>query len=70
MSYQRFTRLALAGVAALALAGAQPASAQMTVFDPSNYAQNVLTAARSLQQVNNQIRGLGDRLISAQPDAD
>jgi P-type conjugative transfer protein TrbJ len=36
----------------------QPASAQITVFDPTNYSQNILTAARSLQQVNNQIRSL------------
>lgn len=28
------------------------------VFDPSNYAQNVLTAARSLQQITNQITSL------------
>ncbi len=28
------------------------------VFDPSNYSQNVLTAARTLQQINNQIRSL------------
>ncbi len=28
------------------------------VFDPSNYAQNLLTAARTLQQINNQIRQL------------
>lgn len=26
------------------------------VFDPSNYAENVLTAARALEQINNQIR--------------
>ncbi|SHL52547.1 P-type conjugative transfer protein TrbJ [Sphingobium sp. YR657] len=30
----------------------------ITVFDPSNYAQNVLTAARTLQQINNQIQAL------------
>lgn len=30
----------------------------MIVFDPSNYAQNVLTAARSLEQITNQITGL------------
>lgn len=36
----------------------QPAHAQWTVFDPSNYSQNILTAARTLQQVNNQIRML------------
>ena len=35
-----------------------PARAQWVVFDPTNYAQNVLTAARELQQVNNEIQGL------------
>jgi P-type conjugative transfer protein TrbJ len=32
--------------------------AQVVVFDPNNYAQNVLTAARALQQINNQIMSL------------
>jgi P-type conjugative transfer protein TrbJ len=32
-----------------------PARAQWTVFDPTNYSQNILTAARTLQQINNQI---------------
>lgn len=35
-----------------------PAQAQITVFDPGNYSQNILTAARTLQQVNNQIQSL------------
>jgi len=35
-----------------------PAAAQWTVYDPINYVQNVLTAARALQQVNNQITSL------------
>lgn len=39
---------------------AVPASAQI-VFDPSNYAQNVLTAARSLEQINNQITSLANQ---------
>ncbi len=30
----------------------------ITVFDPSNYSQNILTAARTLQQINNQIQML------------
>jgi P-type conjugative transfer protein TrbJ len=30
----------------------------MLVYDPSNYVQNLLQAARALQQVNNQIMGL------------
>lgn len=37
---------------------ATPAHAWRIVFDPSNYAQNVLTAARSLEQVTNQITSL------------
>ncbi len=44
--------------AGLALGVAAPASAQWTVFDPSNFSQNVLTAARTLQQINNQIHSL------------
>jgi P-type conjugative transfer protein TrbJ len=35
-----------------------PACGQMVVYDPSNYAQNVLQAARALQQINNQITSL------------
>jgi type IV secretion system protein TrbJ len=35
-----------------------PAQAQMAVFDPRNYAQNILTAARTLQSVNQQIQQL------------
>lgn len=41
-----------------------PAYAQLTVFDPSNYSQNLLTAARTLQQVNNQIRSLQNQAQS------
>ena len=35
-----------------------PSRGQMLVYDPSNYAQNVLQAARALEQVNNQITSL------------
>ena len=54
----------VAGVAALAIAVSVPAHAQLTVFDPSNYSQNVLTAARALQQVNNQIQSLQNEAMS------
>lgn len=37
---------------------APPASAQITVFDPTNYSQNILQAARALEQINNQITQL------------
>lgn len=41
-----------------------PARAQLTVFDPTNYGQNVLTAARTLQQINNQIKMLQNQAQS------
>ena len=54
--------LALAGASALSPMLASPAHAQFgfgrIVYDPSNYAQNVLTAARTLEQINNQITSL------------
>jgi len=37
---------------------APPAPAQTIVYDPTNYSQNVPTATRALQQVNNQITSL------------
>jgi len=63
----------IASVLSLGAAGAmvmsimvpsQPARAQWTVFDPSNYSQNILTAARTLQQINNQIRMLQNQAQS------
>jgi len=66
---KRFSRrrFFLSGAAAVALlvAGA-PAGAQFggIVYDPNNYAQNVLTAARALQQVNNQIQQIQNQAIS------
>jgi P-type conjugative transfer protein TrbJ len=44
----------------LALAASAPnsASAQELVFDPWNDAENILSAARALDQINNQIRSL------------
>jgi P-type conjugative transfer protein TrbJ len=41
-----------------------PAMGQMVVYDPSNYAQNVLQAARALQQINNQIQQLENQTQS------
>ena len=49
----------IAGVAALLHRRLQlPAHAQWIVFDPTNFGQNILTAARELQQVNNEIQML------------
>ena len=43
-----------------------PAYAQFggIVYDPSNYSQNILTAARTLEQINNQIRQLQNQATS------
>jgi len=53
---------ALLMTGAIAFAPMQPAHALFgfgdIVFDPSNYAENVLTAARTLEQINNQIQQL------------
>lgn len=49
---------AAAIISVVAVAPVSPASAQIAVFDPTNYTQNVLSAARALQQINNQIRSL------------
>lgn len=60
----RRSRAALLAASILSLPAAlspvfvQPAAAQWVVYDPTNYVQNVLTAARSLQQINNQITAL------------
>ena len=49
----------VAGCAVLPLLGiGETARAQWIVFDPTNFSQNVLTAARELQQVNNEIQSL------------
>jgi type IV secretion system protein TrbJ len=61
MTLQSVHRALLAAGAALSLTVATtPANAQFggIVYDPTNYAQNVLTAARTLQVINNQITQL------------
>jgi type IV secretion system protein TrbJ len=55
----RVRHLVAASAIALSIITADtPSSAQVVVFDPNNYAQNVLTAGRALQQINNQITSL------------
>jgi P-type conjugative transfer protein TrbJ len=48
----------LAAPVALSPVLTAPAYAWRIVYDPSNYAQNVLTAARTLEQINHQITSL------------
>src|SRR6266516_807610 len=59
MNHRLIQHMVLIGAACLAfISVCAPARAQMIVYDPSNYAQNVLQAARALQQINNQITSL------------
>ncbi|NTG28723.1 P-type conjugative transfer protein TrbJ [Agrobacterium rhizogenes] len=61
----KLRHLAAASTVALSLAIAvPPASAQWIVYDPTNFSQNVLTAARELQQINNQIQMLTNQATS------
>lgn len=66
----RICHLFAAGAAVLSMTATAlvpaPAYAQFggIVYDPSNYAQNVLTAARTLEQINNQIRQLQNQATS------
>src|SRR5208282_5228433 len=59
MTCHRLRAALAAGVAMLTLATANaPTHAQWIVYDPTNFSQNVLTAARELQQVNQNIQSL------------
>ncbi|MGE5562459.1 MAG: P-type conjugative transfer protein TrbJ [Bacillota bacterium] len=55
--------LGLAAAVALTIGGTialpvTPAAAALPVFDPTNYSQNLLQAARALEQINNQVKSL------------
>jgi P-type conjugative transfer protein TrbJ len=59
MTRRRLRAALLAGAACVALSfPVAPLRADLIVFDPNNYVQNVLTAARELQQINNEIQSL------------
>src|SRR5579883_258008 len=66
MIRRRLRALLIAGAAILTVAtvAGGPARAQWIVFDPTNFGQNILTAARELQQVNNEIQMLENQATS------
>ncbi|MCS3479347.1 P-type conjugative transfer protein TrbJ [Bradyrhizobium elkanii] len=49
---------------AVAVNGSRCVGAFDVVFDPTNYSQNLLTAARALEQINNQVRSLENQARS------
>jgi len=70
MKQPRLRDVLAAGAAILSMTATAlvpaPAHAQFggIVYDPSNYSQNILTAARTLEQINNQIRQLQNQATS------
>ena len=58
LSKLSFAALMLATPVAISPILTVPAHAWGIVYDPSNYAQNVIQAARALEQINNQITSL------------
>ena len=62
---RRFHRLVLAGAAVVALFAAAPAvESQWTVFDPTNHVENILQAARALEQIQNQVEQIQNQVQS------
>jgi P-type conjugative transfer protein TrbJ len=55
---RRSPKLTASTAAVLMVAWMSPCRAQLTVFDPANYQQNLLSALRALDAVNNQVRQL------------
>jgi type IV secretion system protein TrbJ len=65
MKNPRLRTILAAGIAVVLFTSTRmPAHAQLTVFDPTNFSQNVLIAARELQQINNQIQSLQNQATS------
>lgn len=60
------TSLAALLAASLAIATPQVGHAAWPVFDATNYGQNVLQAARALEQINNQIQQLQNQAVMLQ----
>lgn len=61
--------MAAAAFIIVPVAMSEPASAQWPVIDVSNLAQNVLIAARALEQINNQIQSLQNEASMLQNEA-
>lgn len=56
MMHTKWMKLIASAALAATIVTAPPAQAQRIVYDPTNYAQNLLQAARALEQIRNQVR--------------
>jgi P-type conjugative transfer protein TrbJ len=63
MTPRRRAAIAVSVIAGVVVCSALQSAAQLTVFDPANFQQNLLTAARALEQINNQVRGLQNQVL-------
>jgi len=54
-------RVVVSGLALVSFSPLQPAHAQWAVYDAANHVENVLQAARALQQIDNQITSLANQ---------
>jgi P-type conjugative transfer protein TrbJ len=66
MSSLREALVALPIVGALLTSCVTRSAAQLTVFDPANYQENLLSAVRALEQINNQVRQLQNQVVMIQ----
>jgi P-type conjugative transfer protein TrbJ len=66
MSALRKTLVVVPIVSALLASCVPRAAAQLTVFDPANFQENLLSATRGLEQINNQVRQLQNQVLMIQ----
>ncbi|MDG4881987.1 P-type conjugative transfer protein TrbJ [Mesorhizobium sp. WSM4884] len=66
MGRRLFTSLVTVSLIAKPMADDVRPAYALIVFDPSNYTQNVLSAARALEQINNQIQSLQNQATMLQ----
>lgn len=65
----QFRKSILTAVALASMVVATAPAQAIIVYDPTNYVQNVVQAARALEQINNQIRSLQNQAASLVNDA-
>jgi P-type conjugative transfer protein TrbJ len=63
MTPRRNAAIAACVIASVTVCSGPQSAAQLTVFDPANFQENLLTAARALEQINNQVRGLQNQVL-------
>jgi P-type conjugative transfer protein TrbJ len=63
MKPRRRATIVASVIAGVMVCCAPQSAAQLTVFDPANLQQNLLSATRALEQINNQVRVLQNQVL-------